>query len=484
MTKNKISFLNRYSSFIPFILISAFTFLIYEQTYAPNGIVFANQDFIGFLILIVTNLSLIFFTIFVQQYDKKQTKIRYFLLYGLLIIVALNVLNLIIMPMDQVINVTTGEGDITQMVLNISVADKFRSLMLLFVSASYIYLMAIVLPRKFFFRGFVLLISHALILYGLGIALYSFIVEFDVYLDLVRIGYGNASIPVPLGPYDNRNTFASFLLTAFMFAVFMYFFYKTRKRRFFYIFLTLPLIVAIYFTFSKTNMILSVLTFLFVFFRHVFLLLKKHRVRFIIELGLFFVFVAVVAIFRFTPALSTTLIARALTNLIPLDLLEIGERTLHARVELWRLAYDLISSRSRSLFLGDGIYINRLLFHERIVLENPSWSSSGYGNYHSGYFEIFHAFGLVGFLVYLAILLTLFIKILVFMKKMPAPGYFLMLSFIVLVTRGSVESIMLLTFKTESILASFALIMPFFYFSNLKQEYKARTMALIKQVSN
>ena len=59
------------------------------------------------------------------------------------------------------------------------------------------------------------------------------------------------------------------------------------------------------------------------------------------------------------------------------------------------------------------------------------------------------------------------------MKKMPAPGYFLFLAFIVFVSRASVESIMLMTFKTESILASFALIMPYFYFFESKTRAKS-----------
>lgn len=482
--KERFSFINRYISFIPFILISALTFLIYEQTYAPNGIIFRNNDFVGFLFLITANLTLVGFTSYVQRFDKNQTKVRTFLLYGLLILVALGVLNLIIMPMDQIINVTTKEGDIVQMILNVTPADKFRSLMLLFVSASYIYLMAIVLPRKEFFRGFVLLISFSLIFYGLAIAIYSFVTEWNVYIDLLRIGYGNASLPVPVGPYDNRNTFASFLLTGFMFCIFLYFFYKTRKRRFIFVVLTIPLLVAIYFTFSKTNMLLSILTFALVFFRHLFLLLKKHKKRFLIELSIFLGLLGAVIIFRFVPALAPTKVARAITNLLPFNLLEIGQQTLSSRFELWRLAYDLIISRPRTILLGDGIYINRVLYHERIILENPGWSLSGYGNYHSGFIEIVHSFGLVGFLVYLVVLVALLIKVLIFMKKMPAPGYFLFLSLVVFISRSSVESIMLMTFKTESILASFALIMPYFYFSNLRQEQKHRTLEIIRQASS
>lgn len=483
MFKHKPNFINKYTSFIPFILISALTFLIYEQTYAPNGIIFSNNDFIGFLFLIVANLTLIIFTSYVQRFDQKQTKTRVFLLYALLIVSALSVFNLLIMPMDQVIDATTKDGDVVQLLLQVTLADKFRSLMLLFISASYIYLMAIVLPRKEFFRGFVLVLSYVIIAYALGIAIYSFVSEYQVYVDLIKIGYGNANIPVPEGPYDNRNTFASFLLTGFMFAVFLYFFYKTRKRRYFFIILTLPLLVAIYFTFSKTNMLLSLLTFILVFLRHLLLLLKRHKKRFLIELAIATAFTTVFVLFRFLPALSQTLLARGLTNLIPLNLLEIGERTLFARIELWRLAYDLISSRPRAIILGDGIFINRVLFDARIVLENPSWSTTGYGNYHSGYIEILSAFGLVGGLIYLAVLTALFVKILIFVKKMPAPGYFLLLSMLVFLTRGSVESIMLLVFKTESILASAALILPYFYFSNLKQEQKMRTMEIIQNAS-
>ena len=133
-------------------------------------------------------------------------------------------------------------------------------------------------------------------------------------------------------------------------------------------------------------MLLSLLTFALVFFRHLFMLIKKHRTRFWIELSLFILLIGLVALFRFTPALASTKVARAITNLLPFNLLEIGQSTMAARFELWRLAYDLIISRPRSLLLGDGIYINRVLYHDRIILENPSWSLSGYGNYHSGYF--------------------------------------------------------------------------------------------------
>jgi len=481
--KQRFVRISKYTSFIPFILISALTFLIYEQTYAPNGIIFSGNNFLGFVFLVVANLTLIISTIYVQRFDVKQTKIRMFLIYALLIILALGVLNLIIMPMDQTINVTKNSGVIVQMILNVSQGDKFRSLMLLFTSVSFVYLMAVILPRKESFRGFVLLISYSIIIYGLGIAIYSFITEFGTYIDLIKIGYANANLPVPTGPYDNRNTFASFLLTAIMFSTFLYFFYKTRKRRYIYIVLTVPMLVAIYFTFSKTNMILAFVVFILVFLRHLFLLLKRQKKAFFIELSIFLVLIALFFSFRFAPFLSTTRIARALTNLFPLNLVDIGESTMKARFELWRLAYDLIISRPRTFIFGDGIFINRIFYNQRIVLENPGWSTTGYGNYHNGFIEIFHAFGLIGFTIYIAILLGFLVKIIGFMKKMPAPGYFLFLSLIVFLSRSNVESIMLLAFKTESILASFALLLPYFYFSSLRQEKKSRTAELIRNVS-
>ena len=76
--KERFIGINRYTSFIPFILISALTFLIYEQTYAPNGIIFPNNDFVGFLFLITANLTLVAVTSYVQRFDKNQTKVRMF----------------------------------------------------------------------------------------------------------------------------------------------------------------------------------------------------------------------------------------------------------------------------------------------------------------------------------------------------------------------------------------------------------------------
>lgn len=481
--KERLAKLDRYSSFIPFILISALTFLLYEQTYAPNGIVFPNQDFMGILFLAVANLSLVAFSSFVQQFDHNQKKIRLMLLYGLLIVMAFGILNLIIMPLEQTIEVKDSQGAIANLVLSITQADKFRSLILLLVSGSFIYIMAIVLPRKNYFRDFVLVVSYGVILYALAIAIYSFVKEFQVYVDLIKIGYGKPGVDVPVGPYDNRNTFASFLLTGFMFLVFLYFFNKSRKFRYVFIALTIPLLIAIYFTFSKTNMVLSALTFILVFLRHNFLLFKRHKIRFFIEWALVVIFITFLLIFRFVPVLQLTLVGRAITNLTPPDLIEIGGRTLAARVEMWRLAIEIIIARPRTLLLGDGIYISRVLYNDRLVLADPSWSVTGYGNYHNGYLEIFHTFGLVGLLVYLAIIVIIFIKIIGFLKKMPAPGYFLLLALFVFLSRASVESIILFAFKTESVLASFTLIFPYFYFSNLKQEQKNRTLELIKTVS-
>lgn len=481
--KTQFAKLNNYVSFIPFILISALTFLIYEQIYAPNGIIFPNQDFVGLLFLVVANLSLVLFTSFVQQYDKNQKKIRLLLLYALLVLMAFGIFNLIIMPLEQTINVKDDHGVISNLVLTITQADKFRSLLLLLVSGSFIYIMAIVLPRKNFFRDFALVVSISVVLYALGIAIYSFVKEFQIYVDLIKIGYGKPGVGVPVGPYDNRNTFASFLLTGFMFLVFLYFFYKTRKFRHIFLLLTIPLLVAIYFTFSKTNMILSALTFVLVYIRHNFLLFKRHKIRFFVEWVIVTVFLTLVVLFRFVDALQLTLVGRAITNLTPSDLIEIGGRTLAARFELWRLALEVIVSRPRSFIFGDGIYIARKFYDQRITFQEPGWSTTGYGNYHNGYLEIFATFGIIGILIYLAIIVAILIKTIIFIKKMPAPGYFLLLALVVFVARGSVESIILFAFKTESILASFTLIFPYFYFSNLKQEQKSRTLEIIKAAS-
>lgn len=482
--KTQLTKLNKYISFLPFILVTALTMLIYEQVYAPNGIIFPNTEFIGFLFLVVANITLAILMSYIQQFDDKQKKIRLLLLYTLLVITALSLLNAVIIPSSEVVEFVTSDGVEFELLFNVSRRDRFWSVLLLFVSVSFIYVMALVLPRKTYFRQFALLISYSLMFYGLGITIYSFVTEFDVYIDLIKIGYANANIPVPIGPYTNRNVFASYLLTSLMFAIFLYFFYKTRKIRFLFIFLTIPLLVAIYFTFSKTNMVLSVLAFSLVFLRHTFLLLKRHKIRFLIETLVALSLLTFVLIFRLVPILQTTQVGRAFVNIIPDNLFEVGVSTMNSRLRLWEMAWEVIISRPRSFLLGDGIYISRKLYELRIVYELPNAGHWGFGHYHSGYFEIFHTFGFIGFLLYLIILFVLLIKIFIFMKKMPAPGFFLFISFIVFVSRATVEPIMLLVFRTESILASLALVFPYFYFTNLKQERSARAQQLIEEIAS
>lgn len=480
--KNTLSNLKKYVSFLPFILVSVLTMLIYEQVYAPNGIIFPSTDIIGFLFLVVANITLALLVTYVQKFDNNQVKIPVILLYALLTVVALSMLNTLIIPKQEVVEFTSKDGNIFELMFIVSKRDRFRSILLLFVSFTFIYVMVFVIPRKNYFRSFALLISYSLMLYGLGIAIYSFFTESQIYIDLIKIGYANANLPVPLGPYTNRNVFASYLLTSFLFAIFLYFFYKTRWYRYIFIVLTLPLLVSIYFTFSKTNMVLSALTFLFIFLRHLILLIKRHKIRFVIELFIFLSLIGFVLLFRLVPTLQVTNVGKVLINIIPDNLLEIGVGTISSRMRLWQMAFEVIKSRPRSFFLGDGVYISRKLYELRIVFEEPTLAHWGFGHYHSGFFEIFHTFGLVGLLVYLTILVVLFIKILGYMKKMPAPGFFLFISFIVFIARGTVEPIMLLVFRTESILASLALLIPYFYFSNLRQESKMRTKKIIEEV--
>lgn len=482
MVKN-LSNLKRYISFIPYIFVSALTMLIYEQVYAPNGIILPNSDLIVFTLLVITNISLGMLTSYVQPLDNRQVKISVTMLYALLIITAVSFVNVLVMPSSQVVEFTTKDGNLFELLFVVAKRDRYRSILLLLVSFTFIYIIVFVVPRKTYFRGFALLVSYILMCYGLGIAIYSFIAESKVYLDLIKIGYANANLPVPVGPYDNRNVFASYLLTSLMFALFLYFFYKTRWFRYIFILLTIPLLVAIYFTFSKTNMFLSAVVSLLVFLRHLFLLLKRHKIRFAIESLIFLSFIGFVVSSRLVPAFQATEVGKFIKNIIPDNLLEIGADTLSSRARLWQMAWEVTASRPRSLILGDGIYIARKLYELRIVYELPNAGHWGFGHYHSGYFEIFGTFGLLGLVVYLTILLVLFIKIITYMKKMPAPGFFLFISFFVFVLRGTVEPIMLLVFRTESIFASLVLVIPFFYFSNLRQESKMIAKEIIQKAS-
>ncbi|OQA79314.1 MAG: hypothetical protein BWY30_00205 [Tenericutes bacterium ADurb.Bin239] len=460
---------NKKSTFLYFlvtVVILGLTFFFLEQTiitdvtpgYYFDPLTLSNQMMVAGII--VTLVS-IFSGFVVRRIRLSINGIFLCIILGAVFLASL--INIIMIPRVQELSVRFMDGTFNTIRLELPNRMRLTAIMALVVNFSFIFFVVLVLPNHHSFLKLVFFFVASIIILTFIAIGYSIVTEWDKYLTIMKEGYEN-STQVPASFFNNRNPYASFLLSSQIMLFFIYYLNVKKKRRYFYILLQIPLVFAINFTFSKTNLLLANFLVLLVFLHHLIMLLVKGKVfRFGLELFIALILIVGLIVFRFSPALIDTKIALYLRRTIPDALFDLAPRSFEARKELWYYAITLIVSNPITFIFGDGPHISRYFYHLRIEQEISGAISMGFGDYHNGTIEVMHTFGVSGVIIYGLIILFVIIMLLRRSKTDRSLTFFTILSLAVFLFRSQMESLAILLFKSEGIMASLTFVMPCLY---------------------
>lgn len=457
--------------YLPLVLITVFfvlNFLIIEQATTKRTLFFASNDVASFILIsFLAIISMVGFLIFYRsKINTSNKKVRY-IIYFLFFILLIGINNAIFSPATYNLFLKNNQQVIISLNTKTEFYQRIYSFILLLINVLFIAVLVLVTPRLTHFKKYVRIIATLMIIYGIILIVSSLVLEIDVYLKLLKIGYGpNINTEVPMSLYDNRNTFASFLTTSMLFSLFLYYVNKNNKIRFLYFSVVLFFIIFIFLTFSKTNMIISLIVFIFMLVRHFIKQFKRNKRHLIYDSLIVIVLVSYLILLRFNPVLKSSIPGTLINSFIDESLFDNGVKTILSRGQLWQLFFDLLVKRPYAIVFGDGVYLNRIIYHQYLSAFSFDLSTTGFGNYHNGYFEFLGAFGVIALIAYLLIFVLMFKHVIKKIKKHPNIGCFLLLLIVIFVLRGSVESVTLMLFKIDGILASLVLVYSLIYFED------------------
>ncbi|NLL01776.1 MAG: O-antigen ligase family protein [Mollicutes bacterium] len=441
-------------------------FLLFEQTYAPNNLWIRPFEFAAFTFLSAIIIS--FLNLYIYFFSKPLKNSRFACVgavaVGLFIIIG--IANVLSSKSFETVNLTLNNGSVASLEIVRSTMDKYKSIVLLIINFVFIYILVFNVTLKKNFKNMMVLLAHLYLLFIIAIIIFSLITEYEVYQKILATGLNDTS-DVPDSAFDNRNTFASFLLTGIIYSFYLYFNAGDKKRRYIYSAFSLIPALFIYFTYSKTNIIFVILIYSAVLLRHYIRnIIRKRWVLFGIETLLLVSFLVLFIPFRYVPSLKILPPSVFLFKVIPAKFVFLGKKSIDNRFDLLKIAINTIKTSPRSFWFGEGIYISRKVYHASLNLNEFIYPSTGFGNYHNGFAEVFHSFGLIGFLIYCFCILYLIVGIirLFFYKKNIA--FFLIINFCVFFGSAMLESQAMLLFKTDPIFASIPLVLLTVYYVN------------------
>lgn len=455
------------------ILIFGLSLLLLEQSIIAPSTPGYYFDPFPINVQIVLVLVLLFLVLIYSCWLIPKIKLsrNSYLFIGLLfLLLIVGVVNILTMDAERNLLVYFLNGTQNNVTLTLTIEGKITAIISLVTNLVFIYFMVILIPKNKHFYGLVHVVTFLLVVASYVAIIYSFVTERSFYVDFIN---GNSLVNVvPESFFGNRNPYASFLLNTQIMLTFTYFINKKRFVRFLFIFLQFPIIIAIFLTLSKTNFILAIFIMLSIYIAHVVKLLVNRKFSRLIVLFVTTVFVAFVLwMFRFHEKLYYFKLAIYLKQLFPDNILNNNLNTISERIRLWQYALTLIIASPVTFLFGDGPHLSRMFYFQRVSQETALFPFVGFGDYHNGFIEVLHTFGLSALPIYIIIFFVMFILIIKRGKGRVYLGYFLIISLVTFLARSMTESFSLLLFKSEGIMASLTLILPFLY---LMKKYKEK----------
>ncbi len=385
----------------------------------------------------------------------------------LLAFLVMMIVNIVTIPETRNLTVKFLDGTFHELVLTLSPQKRTIAILSIVVNIAFFYFIVIALPNHKNFLAVTKFFIAVIVSVSMVAIIYSFVTEWDIIEALLKNGYVSWSL-VPSSFFNNRNPYASFLLSSQIMLIFLYYLSIRKKRRFIYFLLQIPLMFGIFLTFSKTNMVLSFALFVFVFYRNIWHLARIKRYKTVFVLVFLSSSLITFVILAFSlPQLRALIGGPLLESSLPGSLFGEGWRTFSTRIGLWTQAVSLIIASPTTLLIGDGPHLSRFFFQMRIDLEKGIPFTYNHGDYHNGFIEVFHTFGVIGLSTY--VLMFIVFVILIFKRRRANRplAFFTLISLLIFIARSQSESFSMLLFKSEGIMASFTFILPFLYLNKL-----------------
>jgi O-antigen ligase len=457
---------NLFIYFLATILIVGLTFFFLEQSiitdvtpgYYFDPLTLSNQMMVTGIIVTLVSI----FSFFVIR--KIRLSVNGIILCIVLTIVfTMALVNLLIMPKEQLLSIRFLDGTYHDINFVLPTRMRLTAIMTLVVNFSFIFFVVLVLPNHVSFLKLVLFFTIAIVLIAFFAIGYSLATEWEKYVAIVKEGPGS-TYQVPASFFNNRNPYASFLLNAQVMLFFLYYKNLDKKRRFFYILLQIPLVLAINFTYSKTNLLLVNILLIIAFLFHLVRLLgRKKFIRFGIEVFLAFLLVTGFIVFRYSQKLETTNISLFLHRTLPDEMFERVPGSFDSRKKLWYYAVSLMVANPIIFVFGHGPHLSRYFYHLRMQIEIEGVMTPGFGDYHNGLVEVMHTFGASGLIIYALVFLFVTILLIRRARTNRSLTFFVLLSMGVFILRSQMESLAVLLLKSEGIMASLTFVLPALY---------------------
>ncbi|MDI9510734.1 MAG: hypothetical protein QM203_01985, partial [Bacillota bacterium] len=112
---------------------------------------------------------------------------------------------------------------------------------------------------------------------------------------------------------------------------------------------------------------------------------------------------------------------------------------------------------------GHGPHLSRYFYHLRMQIEIEGVMTPGFGDYHNGLVEVMHTFGASGLIIYALVFLFVTILLIRRARTNRSLTFFVLLSMGVFILRSQMESLAVLLFKSEGIMASLTFVLPALY---------------------
>ena len=451
---------------IHILLIIGLVILIVENSFILPAVIVSNFDFLTFIFfaIIATAIMVTYYMYGISEHTLRRT-IVIFALVGLILI--LNSIFVIIQP--DIFTFTHNRGVFSGIIsVDISMEDRARSIILMVIALLFLIIILIVVPLKKSSRNSLKYIAVFFIVGMYVLIGYSLYNEIDIYRRIFEQGY-IAHIPYPKALFVNQNLFASHLFLGFIFTLYLRSTMGRYKNLMWLV--ALPFVAFIILTYSKTKILLVGLILLAYLITFIVQNFKKHKVTMLVVTFVIFALVSVVITFYFVPALENTKLGLFLHKFLPDELFKFG--SIQSRADIWGVAWSSITHDWRNFFFGQGQYISKLVLGKGasdldVVVVDTTW-----GNFHSGYLEIWASLGLVGLLLYFALIIYIIYVDFRILKYNKPFGMFSLIVLGAFLLHSSIESISLLIFNAEGIWHGLPVVVPqLVYYNQIKQEEK------------
>jgi O-antigen ligase len=441
------------------------TILLFENSFIVPGVDLYSFDFVYFLIISIFAVAFNIRFILSDVMYRLSTFGTIVLIY-LIVLFGAHALNVLSFSNSFSHSFLLSSGSIQTIDIPVDTLDRLRSILYMFTNALFIFSVLIALPRRKKAIFYVRQVGYIGVIMGFAFIAYSLITEWTAYVGFVQGDVINMSWKIN-SAFVHRNQFASFLFFSFIFL--LYFFATAKRHGWIYILLSIPFYIVIFFTLSKTNIIISTIAYAGIYFYWLIAKFKAHKALSISTFVFLLAIGAIVLAFRFSAQLKDTTIGLILVKYLPDSMFTGG--TIKARYVIWRVSISFIDSL-KSLILGKGFFLSKTFLGYALSYEPSAHFAYVLGNFHSGYIETLVTGGLILFIPYMAFIVFMFYVDFRIFRVDKKYGVFAFIALITFLLHSSDEAISLFLFSGEGVLHSIPVILPqlIYYHKYIKKD--------------